>query len=236
MARRTRKIKRSRSRKVRRVSQKRKSRKGGRKRRTKKRVSRKMKGGAEGIGKEYYFNDRAAWQPEKGDYSILKGTIKEITRTGVAIMGDEKRVWSHVYKTEDDAKGNNNGIKIKNILQQMHNEKEELKQAQKRLALVKASSSPISPVSLADNDVLMKIAENIPAAEIERKAKAAAAAATAATAAAAAAAAEAAAEAAARDERDERDRKEKQTRKAYYLTLDPNSREASDFVRWNGDW
>ena len=41
MARRTRKIKRSRSRKVRRVS-----RKGGRKRRTKKRVSRKMKGGA----------------------------------------------------------------------------------------------------------------------------------------------------------------------------------------------
>jgi hypothetical protein len=51
MARKTRKIKRSRSRKVRRVSRKsrsrRVSRKGGRKRRTKKRVSRKMKGGAE---------------------------------------------------------------------------------------------------------------------------------------------------------------------------------------------
>jgi hypothetical protein len=46
MARRSRKVKRSRSRKVRRVSRKRNSRRGGRKRRTKKRVSRKMKGGA----------------------------------------------------------------------------------------------------------------------------------------------------------------------------------------------
>ena len=228
MARRTRKIKRSRSRKVRRVSRKRKSRKGGRKRRTKKRVSRKMKGGAEGIGKEYYFNDRAAWQPEKGDYSILKGTIKEITRTELAIMGDGTRVWSHVYKTEDDAKGNDNGITIQSIIQQMDNEKEELKQAQKRLALVKGHiSGSDSSIANADWDVILKIAENIPAAEIERKAKAAAAAIT-------AAAAAAAAEAAARDEINEQDRQERQAKKEYFLTINPNSSKKREFG-WSTD-
>jgi hypothetical protein len=155
MARRSRKIKRSRSRKVRRVSQKRKSRsrrvsqkrksrsrrvsrKGGRKRRTKKRISRKMKGGAEGIGKEYYFKDREAWQQETGNYPILTSNIEKITKGGVAIMGDGGRAWSHVYETKDDAEKNKNGINIKSIIQQMHNEKEEdairLKQAEKRLA------------------------------------------------------------------------------------------------------
>jgi len=87
-----------------------------------------MKGGAEGIGKEYYFKDRAAWQPEKGEYFILKGTITEITPGGVAKMGDEKTAWSHVYNTREDAI-ENNGITIDSIIEQMSPEERERRAA-----------------------------------------------------------------------------------------------------------
>jgi len=127
-----------------------------------------MKGGAEGIGKEYYFKDREAWQQETGNYPILTSNIEKITEGGVAIMGDGGRAWSHVYETKDDAEKNKNGIDIKSIIQQMHNEKEEdairlkqeekrLRQAEKRLAFSEGMLSPSSPVYIADYDVLQKI-------------------------------------------------------------------------------